>query len=496
MRTHIDSLLSGGVFTLVAFCALFLPTYLTAQTTVTVSSEIAAGAGTDYFLVGKVRDSILVILNEGNELHTVTFDADLTNKRTATIKPERQHHIKLLETVQGKECFAVVYSYSELGVGQRTKLARLNTDGQLRDSLTLQAFASFINNYTPETVVSENRQYLAVYSVENDDVRVAVANLATMTRTEHTFARLGSRSSDDFLQVLLDNNGGVYVVEEKDNRKGRISTNRLEVTYHLPENPEDWTVKLALTGKLWQDVRFVVDNRSVKGGRLLGGGFFSPRWSSESEGSFFAAVTPFATVPPVLVFEEYGNDFMQQIIGKPIRNRNTGFTDLKVTDLIPRGDGGFLLVSEARHVVAHTPPTTGYAAGFPRTDLGRVEKNYDYDELLLVAYHPDGTIHWKELLQKRQSTRDDDARYSSYCLLRTKTALHFMYNDEVGSTSSSNIVEYAVETDGTARRRSLFNAEKFRTDVLLREAKQISAGEVVVPAYRRGVLTLVKVQLK
>ena len=248
-------------------------------------------------------------------------------------------------------------------------------------------------------------------------------------------------------------------------------------------------MSVPLSGRLWQDIFFNFDNKN----RILTAtGFYSTRKTSQSEGAFFFSLSPLQPLQPTVQFNEFDAAFIQQLTGKEQRNKQ-GFEDFKIQKVVPRADGGVLLIAEYMTKYVHTITNNlatrpGYGASPYDT---RTTTEYQYHDLLLTAFQANGTIQWKEMLPKRQFSQDDDALYSSFYLMKTKYGLRFIYNDEI-KNAGSNVNEYIVAIDGTAQRRNLYNSEKANLQLILREARQTSATEVWIPSFRKDKMQLLR----
>jgi transketolase len=109
---------------------------------------------------------------------------------------------------------------------------------------------------------------------------------------------------------------------------------------------------------------------------------------------------------------------------------------------------------------------------------------------LVFSIHPDGELHWKDILHKKQYSQDDGAMYSSYFLLKTRSNLRFLYNDEIKQESTVN--EYILTGKGTPDRKNIMNTQGVELMLVMKNATQVSADEVIIPSERRRQLKLIK----
>ena len=135
----------------------------------------------------------------------------------------------------------------------------------------------------------------------------------------------------------------------------------------------------------------------------------------------------------------------------------------------------------------------GSTAYYARTGVRPIIDFY-YDDLFLISFHPDGALHWKNILHKKQYSQDDDAVYSSYFLTKTPSALRLVFNDEV--KQSNTVSEYVVRGNGEYDRNAVMNTEQKDLSIRFRDGIQISASAFVAPSERRHKIKLVKVSFE
>ena len=460
---------------------------------ITASEPYTLEQREDYMMVGRIADTSLFLLYEEDNFRLMQFDAALKTRFTEKIKPER-HSIELLQTVLDKAFFTVLYKHS--GGGRSSlKAMRISSQGKILDTLTLQSTNQWGVVYQPRLVLSDDRSKLLAYDlVENNTMfNTTVFDLKTFkTLWIRTFRPTALDYHNSLHQALVDNAGGVYWTIERDNRKAKLMSNRFEIIYYTPELSQEWSTLVPIPNRFWQKAMFVVDNKNKK---LLCAGYCSTRKAAKSEGVFYFSITPlFQTVADVF-FSDFDATFMQQITGKAQAN-NPSFEDMELRQIVVRADGGVVMVGEhyKKYVRYSTNPAMmqrgSFGTGMPMDT--RTTTDYEYHDILLVSIQANGQKNWNAILPKRQFSEDDDGLYSSFFVLKNKTGLRFLYNDEI--KSGGNVNEYLMQADGTAQRRNIFNSEKQSLQLVMSEAKQVSAAVLVVPSLVRNKLQMVEVQ--
>ena len=169
--------------------------------------------------------------------------------------------------------------------------------------------------------------------------------------------------------------------------------------------------------------------------------------------------------------------------------------DLKVQDIVHRLDGGILaIIEQAKIIERRSTPTmtnTGRFLGGGAAALG-LAMDYFYENVLVMSISPTGEAQWRSIFHKKQISQDDDARFSSYFLAKTPTALRFLFNDEV--ERSTTVSEFVLNGAGEGERHAIMNTQGQDLFLRFRDALQIAANEIIVPSDDRRRVRLVKIQ--
>lgn len=93
-----------------------------------------------------------------------------------------------------------------------------------------------------------------------------------------------------------------------------------------------------------------------------------------------------------------------------------------VRQILVKENGDFFIVSEAYQLIITTVTD-------PRTGITRTTYTYYYNDIMLVSLTKDAELNWVQKVPKRQVSKDDGGRYSSYVFLSDKENLYMMFND-------------------------------------------------------------------
>jgi hypothetical protein len=145
-----------------------------------------------------------------------------------------------------------------------------------------------------------------------------------------------------------------------------------------------------------------------------------------------------------------------------------------VRKLIPRSDGGLLMVSENFQISQQLE--TFFLNGIPQTSSKNV---YNYNDVLFLALDSAGNNEWNYLLHKRQSSFASSNHYNSIATFVCDSFVHLLYNDNI---SQNNRVMYvSLGRSGKMLQKVLFSSENAYTAVIPSEGKQTGFNRFVVP---------------
>lgn len=227
----------------------------------------------------------------------------------------------------------------------------------------------------------------------------------------------------------------------------------------------------------------------ARNGNVLMAGLFSHNAGTESEGVYFFGYNSLRDSLMLQHYEAHSIDFISQLTGNSPPKRNDGFFDFQPVDLIVKRDGGAIFIAESQSVTSeayNNPPFGGFGLS-----TGFTVNYYHYDELAVISFNPDGSVEWKQILHKKQSTEGDGGYYSSIATMIAPTQLYLVYNDVVNGQTT--VSDFSMDAAGKQVRNEIFSADRKGVNVTPRQGKQISANEMILPSFKRNYLEFVKI---
>jgi len=391
---------------------------------------------------------------------------------------------KILNVSESENDFTIIYRHNKRGK-ILTQAAKFDGKGELieNDTAHIQANRGFYSH--EDQSISEDERFVLIYEFEfNTRIYATVYDLQNMETAWHKVFSIKDIDVDrDFVQAIVDNTGTPYFIFAKDNRRAKRDENRFYIISYDMETTQAAEINVPINGQVWFDVQFKYDNLNE---RMVGAGLFLDKRYAEATGYFYLNFDPKQPDTQQAHFQNFDPKFVVRAIGKETKHQSIG--EVSVQDLILTQDGGVLMVAERNRFYSRTGSTLGNIYSANQAQAFRMD--YHFEDILLFAIHPDGKLHWNDVLQKRQFSQDDGARFSSYFLIHTPRNLRFVYNDEIRYKTTIN--EYLVGTTGNQKRNSIYNTEVHDVSLLLREGKQVAANEAIIASERRSNLKLTR----
>lgn len=464
-----------------AFCL-----QLTAQV-VTVSEEIPLKNDLTYDLLGKMGNQILVLRDQTYKFEVQAFDLDLNLSWSKEIELDKRRP-QIHGVMPMKEEFTVVYSYRNKN-NTYLKAAKYDPAANLVDSVVISNLGNILTIPRIKIIRSEDKSKLLIYTVEQFvDMQYYVYDTKTMKVTEQRVIPLKDlKWESEFYQILVGNNGNVFIIFDRDNKSYRKEEHRFEVLMSGPDMTDLELMKVPMTEQLNFETSFSVDNLNKT---LVAAGLYSDEFLGRANGIYFMKLDPFQKGSHVITFSPFADDFVTKIEGKDGKKKNKGLKEVNIQEVVHRKDGGILMICEKVKEINRVPSSG--ASYYSRTNAARYSIDHYYDDLFVVSIHANGQIHWSNILHKKQFSQDDSAAYSSFFLAKTPRNLRVVFNDNI--RTENNVSEYTINGKGEVERNGVMSTDNQGLKLRFTEAIQISSTEIIVPSERRNRLKLVRIK--
>jgi hypothetical protein len=228
---------------------------------------------------------------------------------------------------------------------------------------------------------------------------------------------------------------------------------------------------LALEERIVTAAALSIDNRNRK---IVVAGFYSDATNYSVAGTFYTSLDATSLSMLATKTEAFETGFLSRIIGMSQANKGKELTDYYIDRVILRNDGGAVILAESYYTTTST-----YYDVFQQTYMTRM--NYHYNGIIAISLHPDGRIHWPQVINKSQVTQEDGGFYSSYTHLAYGSKIYIVYNDFSGR--SNRVMMVSLNNSGESSSEVLFKPGE-DISLIPRAGRQIDQNVLVIPGER------------
>lgn len=483
MLPFIDRSAGAGkhTFCFLLLCFCLLPCVSPAQS-IHVSEGISIRNDYGYELIGRLRDRILLFRDKFDDFEVQAYDNQMRLSWTRSLEDLDKRGVQILSVVGSKNDFSVVHKLRRRN-RSFLRIHKYDPGANLIDSMTIKDYGERL--FSPpvlEIVRSEDKNCFVVFnSSERNKLEITCFRLDKMQTLWDKTIPIDDEFYESGLKAMaLSNAGDFFIVNEMNNRRSRLGAHEFLIA--RINGGTDQYSHIPLGEFLTSDMRFIFDNKNQ---RLVAGGLYAEKNRDRANGVFYLSLLPGDTTGHVLHYEPFDDKFISVLRQKDVSEDTKGIENADVKQLVLRQDGGVVVVVERQHEIQR-----GSAAGrgFWREGM-RMVVDFYYDDMFIIAMHPDGRTHWKTVLHKKQYSQDDEGTFSSYFLVRGADKLRVLFNDEIKYENTCS--EYVISPNGDFDRNSLVNTIGQNLRLRFRDALQISAGECLIPSEFRNKLRLV-----
>ncbi len=451
--------------------------------TVTISEEINIREGDSYEIIGKFDERVYLALDRSDQTEILVFDEKMNLKNTQAMEFEKKYHT-VLGVVPNTEDFSIIYRYKKK-LETFIKIRKYNPKLKMVDSSTVKIHKQWELSPDYDFILSRDKKTFILYHFpKHDELEALAFDTKKMKVLWNKKIALGDLSANrDLFQTVISNRGELFLVFLKDNfrlsrKKSRfivLQVNGMEENFHA----------IPLKEQLIFDAFFDYDDINKQ---LVGGGLFDDKKIERAKGYFYLSIPSNNVNNYNLVFHNFDKEFVAAVKGKVSGEKET-FNEALVNNITFRKDGGIILTVERHKVFTNSRNLNDSYS--PRISPYAGYTDYYYDDLVVLSIHPDGNLHWSEILYKRQFSQNDGAIYSSYFILKNKSNLRYLYNDDIKKENS--VSEYIITSEGKQERKNIMNTEQKKIQLRFKDALQVASDQVIVPSERRRFLQLVKI---
>lgn len=469
----------------VFYCLLsIIPSTLFAQNIHTSTEKNLGVEAQGYTFSGKINDRILFLYWTKNRIEVEAFDLDLHKQWDRTIDLDKKFSHNVIDVICSKTDFTII-EYAERRSVQYLKVWKYDSQIKLLDSATIKSTPKNYDLPTPKLTLSEDKKVALISEKEEgkfyDLFAFSLDSLKLIWEKLYDYKRYISEGKPE--QYVVSNQADVFLALEENPDSKKTHQYRL-VHFNAYGNPTDINVPIRDFYVL--HTKFNFDNFNQK---LCIAGIYSEKNISHAQGLFTLNVSTGHHVSDIVV-NIFDDDFTSAFMGKKITNTRGLTPDLRVQDIVLRRDGGMLLIVEqVREVLRVSSNPSSF--GLSHRDIAITD--YYHDNAFLANIAPDGKMQWRSVVVKKQSSQNDEGRFCSFFVLKTSSAIHLLFNEDVGR--STTVSDYLFKPDGQPERHTILNTDGKNLQLRFRDALQIGANELLVPSQENLYVKMVKIEL-
>jgi hypothetical protein len=302
----------------------------------------------------------------------------------------------------------------------------------------------------------------------------------------------------------VSNNGEVFFLCRYFTSEGKRTGNYLLASFNYGGTGLH-EYKLSLTDKIISDLKFIVNNNND----LLVAGLYSITSWDKAKGVVYFRIDPRAKkiemfntqeLDPELIVDVVDFSFgkkRDRVLSSPDKLARLEIGNFVIRDLIPRSDGGLLMLTEKYYVREYNSMNTGFYTGRP-TGVGTVNYSYHYEEIIVYNISPRGEIEWSTLIPKIQYSFNDRGYYLGFNHAVTSKGISILFND-FGSSGrggqmdynfrnnvSTNPIIWRIGQNGTTENQILGQLGK-RLKIIPKNTAQVSGSSIFIYQGGRGI---------
>lgn len=472
---------------LIFFSFFLLLQVISLAQVVTVSEEVSLRTDASYELLGKIKGKHLLFQDKETSFELTAFDEDLKEIWEKELElDERRPSVLGIDRLE--DTIYLVYEFRDKG-HTIIKTHRYDDRANLQDSVTIKNYGFQFTTPDFQIIRSEDRSKVLIWHIEDGSkihaLSFDVKNMNLLwDKTIEPEDYIAGRDAD---QILVDNEGGLHLILQKHNFRSQNKVHHYEVFSYNQSFMEPRLMLIPLEGNLTYDAYFDYDNLNKQ---LVCGGLYAEKDKVWAAGYFLMRIPDKRPEDYTLYFKPFEDELVRNYLEKDAGKKNKGIIESVVQEVILRKDGGILMVVERAKSTNRTYGTTASYVGSRNTYSTLTD--YYFEHLLVISIHPDGELHWADVLRKKQFSQDDAGAYSSYFLIKTPTNLRFVFNDEV--KEETTVSEYIIQGSGAFERKSVMSTDNQKLRLRFQAGVQIGVDELLVPSERRNRLKLVRVK--
>jgi hypothetical protein len=469
----------------------------------------------NFEIIGKVSSNIVIYKNyrSKNDLSIFDNEMKLKDKINLDFLPDKLINV---DFVPYPDFFYMIYQYQKRNIVY-CNVVKMDAAGQklvgpVEIDTTQIGGAS--DNKIYSTIYSEDKQHIMVFKINKRNERnyfftTLLYNDKMEFRKKSRLQVTMSKKDAVFSDFIVDNDGD-FVFTRCSRNGSRDNISRMDLMIK-PAMADSFRVNdIPLTNNFLDEVKIKADN--INKTYLLSSLYYKQR-RGNVEGLYIAI---WDKAQNRVKAENYTifNDELKEDAKSENTSAKTAFNDYFIRQVLPKKDGGFMIVAELfftssrgnnwnRYDYLYSPysmspyssynsywsPYGMYGNPWNRWNYGSSTRYYS-ENIALFSFDPNASIEWSNILHKSQFD-DNSSDALSYLIYNTGGEINFLYNQLERRVRL--LSEQSVTPNGSVKRSpTLKNLDK-DFEFLPKYGKQVGARQVVMPCMYRNYICFAKI---
>ena len=330
----------------------------------------------------------------------------------------------------------------------------------------------------------------------------------------------------------VDNNGKAYLLgivykgQVRAKRQGRPNYEYHLLAYDEGDEYEEYL--LNLKDKFITDMQFEI----TRNGQIICAGFYSEFGTNSVRGTFYLVIDSKTKEVKKEYYQEFDPKFLDDFMSERRAEKGRELSRYNLNQLEIRRDGGVVLIAEQffvkqfRDLNSYNNPYGNpyyynpryfsywrypYSRYYNPFYDPEVEVQYNYNDIMVINIRPDGTIQWAKKIPKRQRSKNDGGRNSSYAMSVAKGKMFFVFNDNPKNLhkkssdlkihnftkgKESVVVLVTVNGRGEVTKEPLFQVKDTKTITRPNVCEQIAGDQMIIYSEKNRKATFARLTFK
>jgi len=228
---------------------------------ITVSDPITFRTDDNFDVLGKLHGQYLLFQDKTTEFKVHALDENLREKWDKEIDLEKRR-TKVIGIMPTQDDFSIIYSFRKKGE-LNVRARRYDPSADIIDSATIKIYEKLYVSPNFNVIRSENKKIILLYHIKEQRSIEAVAfNLETMkVLWDRSIKPDGMTYYEDFEQMVINDQGDLFLVLEKDNKKSKKDEHHFQV-HKVSSTGGISFFNIHMQNHLTFDIHFSFDNRN------------------------------------------------------------------------------------------------------------------------------------------------------------------------------------------------------------------------------------------